>query len=158
MSHIESLVSTKYSALENMSVQHDKCRPLVLIVEDGSEMFEELAVICDFLDFGIERVSADEALLSTLEVRRPMAIVAELDGARQDGCFVLMTVAEHDRALPVLMVTGKDPALAGAVDAVEEVWGLTGVVKSSALPKIGALVDFLFRAGRRSGATGLMPV
>jgi hypothetical protein len=44
------------------------------------------------------------------------------------------------------------------VDAVEEVWGLTGVVKSSALPKVGALVDFLFRAGRRAGAAGLMPM
>jgi hypothetical protein len=38
----------------------------------------------------------------------------------------------------------------GAADAIEEIWGLTNVTKSPELPMVGAIVDFLFKAGRRS--------
>lgn len=156
MSHIESLASTKYPVPENMSVQQGECRPLVLVIDDNSALSRQLKVVCDFLSFQLEHVSPDERLLAKLEERRPMAVISELDGERQDGCFVLMTVSEYDRGLPVLMVTGTDPALAGAVDAVEEVWGLSGVVQSPALPSVGAMVEFLFLAGRRLNLPGLM--
>jgi hypothetical protein len=55
-----------------------------------------------------------------------------------------------DRDLPILMLTGEDAALMGAADAIEEIWGLTNVTKSPELPMVGAIVDFLFKAGRRS--------
>lgn len=158
MSHIESMVSVEYNSLDGLSIKAHNCQPLLLVVEDGSDLFDDLQIICDFLDLGIERVSGSEDLLAVLDERRPMAIVAELDGAEQDGCFVLMTVAAHNRSLPVLMVTGDDPALIGAVDAVEELWGLTSVVQTRGLPSVGKVVDFLFRAGRRAGVTRLLPV
>ena len=60
-----------------------------------------------------------------------------------------MTIAAHDRSLPVLLITGPDPALLGAVDAVEELWELSSVEKWQELPGVGAMVDFLFRAGRK---------
>ena len=53
------------------------------------------------------------------------------------------------RDLPVLLITGDDPALIGAIDAVEEIWQLTSVDKWQRLLGIGALVDFLLRAGRK---------
>ena len=90
--------------------------------------------------------------------RRPMAVVAEMDAAGQDGCHVLMTVAAHDRDLPVLLVIGDDPVLLGAIDAVEEIWQLSSVVKWPQLPGVGAVVDFLFRAGRKGGCMRLMSV
>lgn len=158
MSHIESMVSVEYNSLDGVSINQHNCQPLILVVEDGSDLFDDLELICDFLDLGIERVSGAEDLLAALDARRPMAIVAELDGAEQDGCFVLMTVAAHNRSLPVLMVTGDDPALIGAVDAIEELWGLTSVTQTRELPSVGKVVDFLFRAGRRAGVTRLMPV
>jgi precorrin-3B methylase len=68
-----------------------------------------------------------------------------------------MTVAAHDRDLPVMLISGGDPALLGAIDAVEEIWQLTSVVRSQQLPGVGAIVDFLFRAGRRGNCMRLMP-
>ena len=86
-----------------------------------------------------------------------MAVVCELDGAGQDGCHVMKTVASHDPSLPVLILTGEDPALVGAADAVEEIWRLTEVSKAERLPGIAGLVDFLFQAGRKAGCLRLMP-
>ena len=82
---------------------------MVLVIDDNSALSQQLEVVCGFLDFELEHVSPDDKLLARLEKRRPMAVIAELDGERQDGCFVLMTVSAYDRSLPVLMVTGSDP-------------------------------------------------
>ncbi len=158
MSHIEIMGSSQYNSLLNLSIQRCSGNPLVLVVEEDPNLFSEVALICDFLDLGVERVGGSDDLLAILEDRRPMAVIAELDGPRQDGCFVLMTIAAYDRSLPVLMITGEDAALAGAVDAVEELWGLGMVIRSSGLPSVGGLVDFLFRAGRKAGVPRLMPV
>jgi hypothetical protein len=49
-----------------------------------------------------------------------------------------------------------DPALLGAIDAVQEFWQLTSVTKWSQLPGVGAVVDFLFRAGRKGNCMRLM--
>ena len=87
-----------------------------------------------------------------------MAVVAEMDASGQDGCHVLMTVAAYDSDLPVLLIVGDDPALLGAIDAVEELWQLSSVLKWPRLLGIGAMVDFLFRSGRRGGAMRLMPI
>jgi hypothetical protein len=70
----------------------------------------------------------------------------------------MMTVADYDRDMPVLLLTGDDPALLGAVDAVEEIWQLTAVDKWPQLLGVGAVVDFLFRAGRRGDCMRLMSV
>jgi hypothetical protein len=87
-----------------------------------------------------------------------MAVVAAMDAPGQDGGNVLMTVARHDPSLPVLLVTNGDPALAGAVDAVTTLWGLTEVVQPSAWPSPGELAEFLCMAGVRGNCLGLMPV
>ena len=71
----------------------------------------------------------EDDLGSALHQRRPMAVVAEMDAIGQDGCHVLKTVAALDRDLPVLLIVGEDPVLLGAVDAVEELWQLSSVVK-----------------------------
>ena len=100
--------------------------------------------------------AADEDLGSALRQRRPMAVVAEMDTAGQDGCHVLKAVAAHDRDLPVLLVVDNDPVLLGAIDAVQEIWQLTSVVKWPQLPGVGAVVDFLFQAGRKGDCMRLM--
>ncbi len=163
MSHIDSIIPEQYSTPFNASPKPPKPQardlsPLVLVVGDSSDLFNDVATICDFLDLGIERVTGDEDLGELLTERRPMAVITELDGVRQDGCFVLMTVASYDRGLPVMVLTGQDAAMAGAVDAVEDLWGLRSVVKVDAVPLVGQMVDFLFHAGRRAGVSRLMPV
>lgn len=158
MSHIDGVTQTFNPKWGQVSVHPNTSEPLVLVIEGDSEISRQIRGICEFLEFEIERVDTRDDLLTLLHDRRPMAIITELDLPEQDGCFVLMTVAAHNRDLPVLMLTGKDSAMMGAVDAVEEVWGLSGVVKASALPSVGEIVDFLFRAGRRSGVSRLVPV
>lgn len=132
--------------------------PLLIIVDDGEEIAARLQPICDFLDIAVERLPSEYDLFAALRNYRPMAVVAHLDCQGQDGCHVMMTVAQHDRTLPVLLLTGDDPALVGAADAVEELWKLESVVKTSRLPNVGAIVDFLFRAGRKGRCTRLVPV
>jgi hypothetical protein len=131
---------------------------LVVVVEDGIGLSEPFRMICECLGIGIERMASRDDLRPVLQSRRPMAVVAEMDASGQDGCHVLMTIAAHDRSLPVLLITGPDPALLGAVDAVEELWELSSVEKWQEQLGVGAMVDFLFRAGRKGNCIRLMSV
>jgi DNA-binding NtrC family response regulator len=121
-------------------------------------MAEAFGSICECLDVAVIRIPSRDDLGVVLRERRPMAVVADVDAEGQDGCHVLMTVAASDRSLPVLLITGRDPAVLGAVDAVEEVWGLSAVTKWPSLQGVGELVDFLFRAGRKGRCMRLMTV
>lgn len=132
--------------------------PLLLVVEDSEWIAATLRPVCDFLDIAIERLPSECNLTVALRDCRPMAVVACLDCRGQDGCHIMMTVAQYDRSLPILLVTGDDPTLAGAADAVEELWKLEAVMKAPTLPGTGAIVDFLFRAGRKGRCTRFMPV
>ena len=130
----------------------------VLIIDDGELLFEAFHNICECLGVSVQRMPSRDDLGAALRTRRPMAVVAEVDAAGQDGCHVLMAIAQHDSELPVLLLTGEDPAMIGAVDAVEEIWQLASVTKWQRLPGIGALIDFLFQAGRKAGCMRLMSV
>lgn len=135
-----------------------KRNPVLLVVEDGAETTSAMLPICDFLGVVTETIPSKQDLAAALRDHRPMGIVAHLDCQWQDGCHVMMTVAQYDCTLPVLLLTGGDPALAGAADAVEELWRLETVVKSPELPSVARIVDFLFRAGRKGSCTRFLPV
>jgi hypothetical protein len=57
-----------------------------------------------------------------------------------------------------MLLTNGDAVLMGAADAVQDIWGLTSVTRTSGFPVAGQLVGFLFNAGRRSGCMRLVPV
>jgi ActR/RegA family two-component response regulator len=133
-------------------------QPIVVIVSDDPALAMSLRVVCDFLSLGVERIASSEDVMAVLENQRPMAVVTEMDCRDQDGFNVMMTVSRYDPNLPVLVLTGDDPVLTGAAEAVEELWGLTCVAKSPRTPKVGKLVDFFFTAGRKTGCMRLMPV
>ena len=132
--------------------------PLVLIVEDQPFVLPGLETICEFLGIQMELVNSQHDLALLLKTRRPMAVVCEIDSPGQDGCHVMKTIADYDRTLPVLVVTGDDPSLLGAAQAVEDIFNLTGVLACQRLPVIGELVEFLFAAGRKGRCLSLMPV
>ena len=132
--------------------------PLVVVIEDNSRLSDAFYVVCDCLDVTVQPLESSADLSAALRQSRPMAVVSGLDMAHQDGCHVLKTVAAYDRNLPVMMLVGPDSALLGAIDAVEELWGLSSVTKSLDLPAIGQIVDFLFRAGQSGRCLRLMPV
>jgi hypothetical protein len=159
MTYMDKALSSLLAAQDSDSIADQGTRnPLVLVVEDGIRLSEAFRVICDCLGVAVERLPSTDDLKVALRTRRPMVVIAEMDGAGQDGCHVLMTVAEHDRSLPVLLIMGPDPALVGAVDAVEEIWELTSVETWPNLLGVGAMVDVLFRAGRQGRCMRLMSV
>jgi DNA-binding NtrC family response regulator len=131
---------------------------LIIVVEDGGEITDDIQPICDFLDIAIERLPKDMELSTVLKECHPMGVIAQLDCETQDGCHVMITVAKHDPTLPILLLVGSEPALAGAADAVEEHWQLRYVVKAPTLPGVGGIVDFLFHAGRMGNCVRMMPV
>lgn len=126
-----------------------KRHPVILVVEDGNEIAAMFQPICDFLEVGVEHLSSESDLIRALSAHQPMGLVTCMDGVGQDGCHVMMTVAQYDSFLPILLLTGDDAALAGAADAVAELWHLDSVTQYSSLPSVGNIVDFLFRAGRK---------
>ncbi len=132
--------------------------PMVLVLEDGQAMSDAMREMCGFLEIAVDRIDCDEDLLPFLQRYRPMAVVAAMDAEGQDGGHVLKTVARHDPSLPVLLMTDGDPTLAGAADAVTELWSLTEVVQAGSWPAPGAMVEFLCRAGLRGNCLGLLPV
>jgi response regulator RpfG family c-di-GMP phosphodiesterase len=146
-------------AHDNGGGMEDQVREaLILVIEDSFELSSAFRTVCDCLDVAVERMASQDNIDPVLRHRRPMAVVAEMDAIGQDGCHVLMKVAAHDRNLPVLLITGEDPALLGAVEAVEEVWQLSSVDKWPRLLGVGPVVDFLFRTGRKGGCMRLMSV
>ena len=140
------------------STERGKRLRTVLIIEDGVHLSAAFRSVCDCLSVAIEQMTSRDDFTVALHNTRPMAVVAEMDGAGQDGCHVLMTLAAYDPDLPVLLITGEDAAVLGAIDAVEEIWQLSSVTKWPRLLGVGPVVDFLFRAGRKGNCLGLMSV
>jgi CheY-like chemotaxis protein len=132
--------------------------PLIVVLEDGPALSDTMRELCNFLSISVDVVNSKDDLLPLLQRGQPMAVVAAMDATGQDGGNVLMTVARHDPTLPVLLMTDGDATLAGAVDAVAELWGLTQVVQAAALPSPGVLAEFLCRAGMRGNCLGLLPI
>jgi CheY-like chemotaxis protein len=159
MTYMDKALSSRITPQDNgIATGQDGREALVVVVEDGISLSEPLRMICECLGIAVERMPSQDDLGPVLRNSRPMAVVADMNASGQDGCHVLMTIAAYDRSLPVLLITGPDPALIGAVDAVEELWELSSVEKWQELSGVGAMVDFLFRAGRKGNCIRLMSV
>ncbi len=149
-------IERSFSRLDRRMSDQD-IQALVLIVTDNGTLAQSLEMVCDFLGLAVETLTSDQTVSRRLESLRPMAIITEADGHGQDGFHVMMEVARHDRDLPILFLTGEDPILMGAAEAVCEVNNLTSVTMAAQTPPVGELVDFLFRAGRRFGWGRMIP-
>jgi hypothetical protein len=159
MTYMDKTFAVRSKDLNNTDGAEQRFRePLLVVIEDGVLLSETFRGICDCLNVAVVRMPSRDDLGAVLRDCRPMAVVAEMDAAGQDGCHVMMTIAAHDCHLPVLLITGEDPALLGAVDAVEEIWELSAVAKWPRVLGVGVVVDFLFRAGRKGGCMQLMAV
>ena len=131
---------------------------IVAMVTDDAATIAKLQPVCDFLDLRMEVVSGDMDLLHVLQEARPMAVIADVDGLARDGFDTMKEVARYNRELPILLLTGGDPIMMGAADAVQELCGLTAVSSTSDFPLAGQLVAFLFSAGRRAGCMRLLQI
>jgi CheY-like chemotaxis protein len=131
---------------------------VVAIVCDDPATIECLAPVCEFLELRMEVVTTGAELVRVLRDQSPMAVITAVEGADQDGFHTMKLVARHSRDLPVMLLTQGDAVLMGAADAVQDLWGLTSVTRTSGFPVAGQLVGFLFSAGRRAGCMRLVPV
>jgi CheY-like chemotaxis protein len=131
---------------------------VVAIVSDDLATIEHLAPVCDFLDLRIEIVSSGTDLDHILREFHPMAVITDIEGEERDGFHTMKQLAHYSRDLPILLLTAGDAVLMGAVDAVQNICGLTAVSSTSSFPVAGQLVAFLFNAGRRAGCMRLIPV
>ena len=132
-------------------------KAIVAILEDDAEISDSLAKVLEFLDLHMVSLPSDQNLPASLAVLRPMAVITGVEMRDQDGCHVLMEIAQHDAALPVLMITGADFCMAGAIDAVEEIFSLTALTKRAVLPSAGEMVEFLAEAGRAGQCLNVIP-
>jgi CheY-like chemotaxis protein len=139
------------------STAHPK-QGVIVIVSDNAATTENLAPVCEFLDLRMEVVSAGMDLANVLLEHRPLAVISDVDCEDHDGFHVMKLIAQHDREIPILLLTNGDSALMGAADAVQVLCGLTTVTVTSGFPMAGQLVAFLFNAGRRAGCMRLIPV
>jgi hypothetical protein len=131
---------------------------LVVIASDSAAVVQQLEQVCVFFDLGVQIVDSEEELLSMLREHRPMAVIADVDGVSRDGFHAMRVVGDYDHDLPIMVLTHGDPVLMGAADAMQELWNLTMVSRTSAKPLAGQLAEFLFAAGRRAGCMRLVQV
>jgi CheY-like chemotaxis protein len=131
---------------------------IVLIVSDDPATVENLRSVCEFLELKMEVVSAGMDLIGALRDHRPMAVISDVDGQDQDGFHTMKVIARYSRDLPIMLLTEGDAMLMGAADAIQDLWGLTSVTRTSGFPVAGQLVAFLFGAGRRAGCMRLLPI
>jgi DNA-binding NtrC family response regulator len=158
MTHLNALhFPDSFRTVELATMTSVPCQPTIVVVSDSPEVASVLDNVCDFLGLGIELLPTVMDIGPFLQRHQPMAVITELDGVGQDECHVLMRVADHDASLPILMLTGREPGITGAVDAITELWNLTGVTQAAELPEVGQLVEFLFQAGRQGNCLRMMP-
>ncbi len=131
---------------------------VVAIISDDPATVHRIAPVCEFLELRIEIVSAGKDLSQVLREHRPMAVISDVETQDQDGFHVMKVIAVYNRDLPIMLLTDGDPMMMGAADAVQDLWGLTSVTRTSGFPVAGQLVAFLFSAGRRAGCMRLVPV
>lgn len=130
-----------------------RCRlPVLMVVNHGTDLARALEPLCAALDVCVATITDSGWLPRLLAAQRPIAVLAGMDSPSQDGCHVMMQVAGYDPSLPMLLLTGPDPALLGAAEAVRDAWGLTDVRLARDLPAPHLLAEFLCRAAHRHAA------
>ena len=156
MNMISSLAASHDYGFQSIGAAYRQA--LVVIASDSPETIQQLETICEFFDLAVETVTAGTDLARVLRDNRPMAIVTDIDGDEQDGFHTMKVVAGYDRDLPVMILTGGDPVMMGACDAVQESWNLTMVSRTTQENLAGQLAEFLYTSGRRAGCMRLVQV
>jgi len=123
---------------------------LVLVVDDEPAVAASVGAICAYVGLAVEAVSAAADLGMMLDDRRPLAVIAPFESDYQDGAHILKAVATHDRDLPVMILTGRNPAWLGAAEAMQEILQLPNATLPHGEPSLGQMVEFLANAAQRN--------
>jgi hypothetical protein len=139
------------------SVDHSE-RPVLLVVESLPVLAPAIDEVCGFLGIRSEGVGDTLAVAQALCDFRPIGVLASAAEIDCAVCDLMMAVAGFEPDLPVLLVTDNRPSVRGAVHGAQVLWQLSGLIHLTRRLDTSDLVEFLFRAARRSGTGRLMPV
>ncbi|MBV8093733.1 MAG: hypothetical protein JOY71_24745 [Acetobacteraceae bacterium] len=130
----------------------------VVLVSDqpNDRLATQIKPLCEYLGVSLEQVSTSEGLGHTLRTTRPVAVVSDCQAGVLGIWHIIEAVVAHDRHLPTLVVTGSDRKMGQVVQGVAKLWQAEGVETMPGAPATKDLVEFLFRAGMRSGIEGLL--
>ena len=133
--------------------------PVIVVVESHPSLSVAITEVCNFLRIRVERLAtAVGHHRNRLRDTQPIAVMTEAEDMNYQVYDLLMSVASYDPDLSMMVVLTDDPAARGALEAARDLWQLTDVVHSAKRPGIRALIDFLFHAGRKSGASRVIAV
>ena len=79
---------------------------LVLVVDDRKDVAATLADMCRAYGFSAEVAENDVGMLALLERYRPAGVIVDMMMPHQDGFEAMKEIAQYDRFLPVMLVTG----------------------------------------------------
>jgi two-component system nitrogen regulation response regulator NtrX len=91
-------------------------KPLVLVVDDESDIRSSLRLILEYEGYALSEASSGEEALKHLETDRPDAVLLDIKMPRMDGLEILARLKQSDPALPVVVISGHG-TIATAVEA-----------------------------------------
>jgi DNA-binding response OmpR family regulator len=137
--------------------QPPPCAPFIAIVEQGEAVSAEFRHVFDYLGIRMDRIGSVEELRGILRAGPPMAVIWQV-AAGLDSGEVLHALSDADRTLPVMMIAEDNSRTLALLDSMVRFWRMLGVMKLARPPHLREVVEFIFRAGRRSGEFRVLSV
>lgn len=133
--------------------------PLLAVVDASGGLAAWVETVCESMRLRLCIAPDATSLGVKLGDTQPIAVLcADLGGGGRPVGRLLKLVANYNRDMPVLLMTSDDPETLGSIDAAVELWPLTDVQRIAGPVPVAAVVAFLARAGRLSGALRMMAV
>ncbi len=131
--------------------------PAIVIIEESGGLSGEFHHVFDYLDVRMLRVGSVAELRGALQTAAPMAVVWELSAGLDTG-EVMHAVYDVDRDLPLMIIADAGGRTLALMDSMIRFWRMRGVSKLTRRPELREMVEFIFRAGRRSGEFRVLSV
>ncbi len=91
-------------------------KPLVLVVDDESDIRSSLRMILEYEGYALSQASSGEEALKRQEADHPDAVLLDIKMPRMDGLEILARMKQSDPALPIVVISGHG-TVATAVEA-----------------------------------------
>jgi len=116
---------------------------LVLVVDDRKEVAAILAEMCRAYGFNAEVAEHDVDMLTLLRRHQPAGVIVDMMMPHQDGFEAMKEIAQYDRFLPVMLVTGYGDAWLQMGFTLGRAQGLTTVHTAAKPVRAVAVRGFL---------------
>ena len=118
--------------------------PKLLIVDDELDVREFAANFFRKRKFDVITASSGQEALDLFEKQKTNLILLDIKMQGEDGIEVLRKIRERDKAIPVIMVTGKEPDEDEAFKRCKELGVMEYIHKPLELDELERLVTSVF--------------